>query len=167
MQLGLSGMSFLFPEQFLSVFQNTANCQTLWEGFPPPHTIPSWVGHLAHRILLIPVHFSLCVVIVYLSDIYIRGRKCVLSSVFLGHNTCTSPSISAIWVSDELARASLQKTLLWLWRWKEVYVCLNLVAYQLPHSLDRTSSKVILIKKMRSSFFSWSTHIVISLLPED
>lgn len=166
MQLDCQECPSSFLNNFCPYFKAQPTVRPSWKASPST-PMPSWVGYLAHSILLITVDFPLCDVIVYLSNIYIRGRNWVLSFVFLGHNTCISPSISAIWVSDELARASLQKTLLWLWRWKEVCVCLNLVAYQLPHSLDRTSSKVILIKKKRSSFSSWSAHIVISLLPED
>lgn len=135
-----AGTSFPFSEQVLSVFHNMVSCHLLWESYPHPlHPIPGWVRSLAHSTLLIPVDFLLCVVTVYSSDIYIRGRKCVLSSVFPGHNimpTCTIPFMNAIWVSDELARASLWKTLVGLWRRGEVCVYVNLVAYRLLHSLE-------------------------------
>lgn len=134
--LGLPGTFFPFSAQ---IFQNTVSCHHLWEGISHPlHPIPSWVGCLADSILLIPVDFLFCVMIVCLSDIYIRGRKCVLSSVFPGHNTmhtCTSPSINKIWVMSWPEQVCKK-----LWCGcggvREVWLYVNSVAYQLFRSLE-------------------------------
>ena len=129
-----------FSEQLPFIFQNTVSSgkDSLTFAFctPAPAGLGAWfIASCSEQDTSLPALW----LSVYLPDFPIRGRKCVLSSVLPGHNTmptCTSPSINAIWVSDELARASLWETLVRMWRRREVWVCMNRVAYRLLHSLE-------------------------------